>query len=332
MYWSTKQWLTIIILALRFFVDTKVCSNLVTFDDVHNALQASKIVYDKSVALKLPIPYTKFKIKQLYQIDSDDDSIEDGLKVLVAEKDDEFTTLVAIKGPNGPDALKYNVYQKLQRFDGVKVKFKNDETSVNALFWKAFEMIKNNIAPKMQDQSRKYILTGHSIGGAIASILALYLKSNEGRMWENPESCLITFGQPRVGDIRYAILHDKLIDPFRKFRFVNDLDPAPHIPFWPEAVHHSREIWMTSAIMSKEKYWKICGVMEPLRGSNMWVQNPQVNDHDIRAYRDFIVHPPSVYLDTFYGRHTKWIDALENSCSGNTTINFSNDDLIPQSF
>ena len=59
-------------------------------------------------------------------------------------------------------------------------------------------------------------------------------------MWENPGSALITFGEPRVGDKRYAKKHDKMINPYRKLRFIADRDPVPHIPFWPDAVHHSR--------------------------------------------------------------------------------------------
>ena len=59
-------------------------------------------------------------------------------------------------------------------------------------------------------------------------------------MWENSGTCLITFGQPRVGDEMFAKLHDAMIDPFRKLRFVNDKDPIPHVPVWKSAVHHSR--------------------------------------------------------------------------------------------
>ena len=59
-------------------------------------------------------------------------------------------------------------------------------------------------------------------------------------MWENPGSCLITFGEPRVGDKTFSEKHDELINPYRKLRFINNLDPVPHIPFWPTAVHHSR--------------------------------------------------------------------------------------------
>ena len=62
-------------------------------------------------------------------------------------------------------------------------------------------------------------------------------------MWDNPKTCLITFGEPRVGDESFAIKHDELIHPYRKLRFVNGLDPIPHIPFIGFFIHHSRYVY-----------------------------------------------------------------------------------------
>ena len=60
-------------------------------------------------------------------------------------------------------------------------------------------------------------------------------------MWENPETCLITFGQPRYGDKRFALKHDELIHTYRKLRFVNGIDDIPHINPW--FIHHSRYVY-----------------------------------------------------------------------------------------
>lgn len=40
-------------------------------------------------------------------------------------------------------------------------------------FWEAFELVSYDLRPYMLDPTKKYILTGHSLGGALASILAL---------------------------------------------------------------------------------------------------------------------------------------------------------------
>ena len=61
-------------------------------------------------------------------------------------------------------------------------------------------------------------------------------------VWNHPESSLITFGQIRTGDGIYAKMHDKLISPCRKLRFVNQYDIATSfpVPMEPKSTHHSR--------------------------------------------------------------------------------------------
>jgi len=62
----------------------------------------------------------------------------------------------------------------------------------------------------------------------------------QGSVWQNPKSCLITFGQPRTGDKAFANLHDSLISTWRKIRFVYKGDPIPGVPFRGIFTHHSR--------------------------------------------------------------------------------------------
>lgn len=68
------------------------------------------------------------------------------------------------------------------------------------------------------------IFTGHSLGGALATIGSLYYK------YKYPEitvSC-ITFGSPRVGSKQFVDIFNNKID--NSYRFVNDNDPVPCIP------------------------------------------------------------------------------------------------------
>ena len=67
--------------------------------------------------------------------------------------------------------------------------------------------------------------------GAFASLFAAQMAElQEGLLWANPDSRLITFGLPRVGDRQYAAWHDMLIPPFQKLRVVHNADIVPHIP------------------------------------------------------------------------------------------------------
>ncbi|XP_012561586.1 uncharacterized protein LOC101241114 [Hydra vulgaris] len=308
---------------LVFFVtNVFACpDSAIPYEDIADALQTSKAVYDDKLSINSLVPYTSFHIKKVYLFDNnelDEPCIDGSLKVIIAER--AFTTIVAMKGPNGPTSVKPELFKYLQIFKGTEVIFAGNHTSINICFWKSFKIMLPSIRNQLQDQARKYIITGHSTGGAIASILALYMKVQEGRMWENSGTCLITFGQPRVGDELFAKLHDSMIDPFRKLRFINDKDPIPHVPIWKTAVHHSREIWMAYEPMTNKSYWKVCGNMDPLKCSNMWVLHTSPENHAIKSYENFIMNPPSVFLDKFSTRYKRWLDALQNSCVVNYKI------------
>jgi len=86
-------------------------------------------------------------------------------------------------------------------------------------------------------------ITGHSLGGAVAAVLAMRLKA-EGRP---PHNC-VTFGQPKVTD-------EKGVDIYRDLpllRVVNHDDPVPLLPWETLGSlegglyrHFGRELWLT---------------------------------------------------------------------------------------
>ncbi|GMT11359.1 hypothetical protein PFISCL1PPCAC_2656, partial [Pristionchus fissidentatus] len=61
--------------------------------------------------------------------------------------------------------------------------------------------------------SYKVWITGHSLGGALASMAAALISSDKLATKEN--IALYTFGQPRTGDPTYAHIHDKLVTSYR---------------------------------------------------------------------------------------------------------------------
>jgi len=58
-----------------------------------------------------------------------------------------------------------------------EVTFQGKKTKVLRFFWQAFESVSYELRPYITDSSKKYIITGHSLGGAMASLLAI--KSTE---------------------------------------------------------------------------------------------------------------------------------------------------------
>lgn len=87
------------------------------------------------------------------------------------------------------------------------------------------------------------IITGHSLGGAVASIAAAELVFDN--VIDNEVTTLYTFGMPRPGNREYAISHDKYIS--KSWRVVHFRDAVAMIPtktvFEGSPYHHQREIF-----------------------------------------------------------------------------------------
>ncbi|XP_031563491.1 lipase ZK262.3-like [Actinia tenebrosa] len=69
-------------------------------------------------------------------------------------------------------------------------------------------------------------VTGHSLGGAMASMASAWLAYYH--VGSPTNIILYTFGMPRVGNYDYALEHDKLVN--NSWRVVNYDDPVPHFP------------------------------------------------------------------------------------------------------
>ncbi|XP_053402795.1 lipase ZK262.3-like [Mercenaria mercenaria] len=108
------------------------------------------------------------------------------------------------------------------------------------------------------------VITGHSLGGAIASLAAVSL-IHTGVVPENKLS-LYTFGMPRVGDKEYALNHDRIVN--NSWRVVHRRDVVPHLPMCNVAFgcrvtasgpyHHRTEIFYPENDMSINSYYKLC--------------------------------------------------------------------------
>jgi len=124
-----------------------------------------------------------------------------------------------------------------------------------AYFFKALQLLKPHELVESKNSTSRFIITGHSLGGALASLFSLYMKDH--LKWDNPLTTLITFGQPRVGDANYANTHDAFISPNQKLRLVYRYDIIPHLPSADitRYRHHSREVWIYKRHVKKIS-WK----------------------------------------------------------------------------
>ncbi|PAV81959.1 hypothetical protein WR25_05853 [Diploscapter pachys] len=89
-------------------------------------------------------------------------------------------------------------------------------------------------------------ITGHSLGGAMASLAASYVGFN--KLFPVSQIKMISLGQPRTGDSAYANAFDQLI-PYA-YRIVHAKDIVTHIPLKGQENfrHHKSEVSFFSSI------------------------------------------------------------------------------------
>lgn len=79
--------------------------------------------------------------------------------------------------------------------------------------------------------SAKVYVTGHSLGGALAVLYSGMLYYNDEKSIVEKLAAVYTFGQPRVGDEKFAAyMRQKLVDS-AYFRVVYCNDLVPRVPF-----------------------------------------------------------------------------------------------------
>ena len=74
------------------------------------------------------------------------------------------------------------------------------------------------------NNEREIVFSGHSLGGALATIAAL----KYAEQYPELEVNCVTFGSPRVGNPIFAKYFDEYVND--SYRFVNDNDPVPCVP------------------------------------------------------------------------------------------------------
>ncbi|MCC9602146.1 lipase family protein [Stieleria sp. JC731] len=110
----------------------------------------------------------------------------------------EHAVIVACRGTSGSITNLADHYADLDR--AIKlVKVDNTEVGVHRGFWNAATSVFPEVVSKVAlevSNGRRVWLTGHSLGGATASMLAFKLQYQSGI----PVQGLMTYGAPRVGD------------------------------------------------------------------------------------------------------------------------------------
>jgi len=97
---------------------------------------------------------------------------------------------------------------------------------------KVYDNIVHWINEQKLDGERNITCTGHSLGAALATIMASRLDANE----------LYTFGSPRIGN--RAFVKEMNNDGIKHYRFVNNNDIVTKVPFPIRFVHHGELVYI----------------------------------------------------------------------------------------
>lgn len=104
---------------------------------------------------------------------------------------------------------------------------KTDWDGEGAMVHRGFAQALESVAHQIGEQIRpakSLVITGHSLGGALATLLADQLADLD------IVTAVYTFGSPRVGNRTFARCYSEALH-HRTFRIVNARDPVPWLPF-----------------------------------------------------------------------------------------------------
>ncbi|CAB3400768.1 unnamed protein product [Caenorhabditis bovis] len=206
-------------------------------------------VTSRQSCIDLSYPNDNFRVLMVMSTPCDKHSNQ--CQAFVAISDETSQVIVSFRGTNSGGQLLTEFSNGLQDLvpfietDGSDNQI--NVGNVNVYFLNAMnQMWDNMVHPSIiTRQNYTYLLTGHSLGGAIATLTAFRIAFRQ----YSTKIKVHTFGEPRVGDMRFANYFSDVI-PYA-FRVVHSTDPVPHLPplhldnltadGYP--YHHPREIW-----------------------------------------------------------------------------------------
>ena len=151
-------------------------------------------------------------------------------------------------------------------------------------FYEQFYSVQNDLEKHIKEYLKKnkdapIIFTGHSLGGALATLASLYFQM---LLPELTVSC-VTFGSPRVGDSTFVKLYEEHVK--ETYRYVNDNDPVPCIPTSWRFQHIPGLIWLNEDKIQKEiTVWRFYRFMKNTMMSWFGYGYNALEDHSCKTY------------------------------------------------
>ncbi|MEO8255643.1 MAG: lipase family protein [Flavobacterium sp.] len=172
---------------------------------------------------------------------------------------------VALKSCN--NIIKIRVHRGFQK----TLYFKDKTTKLSS-----FEALFKHIEDLDLLKNRKIIITGHSLGGAIATLFCVKVRSLMPNVIENQLAEVVLFGSPAVGLKKFKQFYGNLNE--KTIRIINGSDVVPFTP--PFLYHHiGSEIWLNEDDIKNNKSW----IPRLLYALKLPMKN-FINDHGMKSY------------------------------------------------
>lgn len=193
-----------------------------------------------------------------------------------------------------------------------------------------FKVAYDRISPCMIESMREQIsnhpnynvsITGHSLGGAIASIASARLTYLG--LIKDRQSALYTFGMPKVGNRQYALEHNRLVTS--SWRVVHRKDPVPHYPIGTglpgSPLHHRTEVFYPSErMLPTDIDYSICPGSDNNKCGSKFQLFGNIEDH-----KKYFNIPVGTYCHSINGRKRRSIkSAMWDTFSNKTCRRIKN--------
>ncbi|EAS02396.1 lipase family protein (macronuclear) [Tetrahymena thermophila SB210] len=153
---------------------------------------------------------------------------------------------------------------------------KCDKCNVHEGIYNIYSSFQNKLTECALNLIKQYpqasiIITGHSLGGALATLQAVDIKTQ----YPDYSIELVTFGSPRVGNQKFSDYANNLLKN-NSVRITNKKDVIPHLPFkFFDFYHTGQEMWIVDEISFKTD----CKQGEDQNCSASVKPNLSINDH-----------------------------------------------------
>lgn len=187
---------------------------------------ASNLVYEEPVSLQAA-EVNKWGFDQFKAIDITKKPFFDTQAFVCADAD---ILLVAFRGTESRDLKDWLTDAQFDLTDGP---IKGTKNKVHRGFHQALDSAWEKLGAaiaELRTGNQAIWITGHSLGGALATLAAARLSLGDGiRDQQFDVQGLYTFGQPRTGNRDFTAAFDQRFQG-RSFRFVNNNDIVPEVP------------------------------------------------------------------------------------------------------